>query len=82
MASPAAKRGNSPEAIFGRVLKTARMKRALSQDELGYRSGYHRTYISQLERGEKSPSLRTIVNLASTLKVRPSALLREIERFL
>ena len=85
MGSPAAaqpKRGKSPEAAFGKVLKTFRSKRALSQDELAHRSGYHRTYISQLERGEKSPSLRTIVNLAVTLKVKPSALLREVERLL
>jgi transcriptional regulator with XRE-family HTH domain len=31
-------------------------------------AGYHRTYIGQLERGEKSPSLRTISDLAEALK--------------
>jgi transcriptional regulator with XRE-family HTH domain len=52
----------------------------MSQDELAARSGYHRTYIGLLERGEKSPSLRTIFNLARTLKVSPSAIIRDTEK--
>lgn len=53
---------------------------AVSQEELAARAGYHRTYIGQLERGEKSPSLRTIFNLCSTLQVNPSVLIRRVER--
>ena len=70
----------SPEAAFGDVLRKARQLRKLSQDELGAKSGYHRTYIGQLERGEKSPSLRTIFNLAATLGVAPHFLVHETER--
>jgi transcriptional regulator with XRE-family HTH domain len=73
-------RGGSPEQVFGRVLRSVRESQALSQEELGFRSGYHRTYIGQLERGEKSASLRTIVNLAATLNIRPSLLIRRMER--
>jgi transcriptional regulator with XRE-family HTH domain len=70
----------SPEAAFGRVLRRIRKSRSVSQDVLGTRSGYHRTYIGQLERGEKSPSLRTLFNLAATLGVTPSEMVRRIER--
>jgi transcriptional regulator with XRE-family HTH domain len=70
----------SPEAGFGRILRQVRTERSLSQEELGFKSGYHRTYIGLLERGEKSPSLRTLFNLAATLKVSPSALVRRIEQ--
>jgi transcriptional regulator with XRE-family HTH domain len=70
----------SPEAAFGRVLRQIRTERSLSQEELGFKSGYHRTYIGLLERGEKSPSLRTLFNLAATLNVSPSTLVRNIER--
>jgi len=73
-------RSVSPETAFGRVLRAIRLSRSLSQDDLGAKSGYHRTYIGQLERGEKSPSLRTIFNLASTLEVTPAAIVREVER--
>jgi transcriptional regulator with XRE-family HTH domain len=72
----------SPEAAFGRVLVDIRQSKRLSQEEFGARSGYHRTYISQLERGLKSPSLRTIFNLAATLGVAPSDMIKDVERAL
>ena len=70
----------SPEVAFGRVLRALRREQGVSQDELGALSGYHRTYIGQLERGEKSPSLRTLFNLAGTLGVAPSKIIRDTER--
>ena len=73
-------RRTSPEIAFGRELRNLRLKRKISQEELGARSGYHRTYIGQLERGEKSPSLRTLFDLAATLGVLPSTLVRTIEK--
>jgi transcriptional regulator with XRE-family HTH domain len=60
--------------------RAGRRSHNLSQNALGYASGYHRTYISQLERGKKSPSLRTIFNLATTLDVLPSKLIKKVER--
>ena len=79
------KRGIAPEVRQSRdgvlrVLRDVRKSRSLSQDELGAKSGYHRTYIGQLERGEKSSSLRTIFSLAATLGVSPSEIVRESER--
>ncbi len=62
------------------MLRSVRESRDLSQEELAARAGYHRTYIGQLERGEKSPSLRTLFNLSTTLKVNPSMLIRRVER--
>jgi transcriptional regulator with XRE-family HTH domain len=70
----------SPEVAFGRILRDLRKSRSLSQDELAARSGYHRTYIGFLERGQKSPSLRTIFDLSATLNVSPSRLIRATER--
>jgi len=62
---------------FSQVLQQLRRDRGLSQEELGFASGYHRTYISLLERGLKSPSLRTIFELAKALKVEPSEVIIE-----
>ena len=70
----------SPEIAFGRVLRRIRRSREVSQDDLGAKSGYHRTYIGMLERGEKSPSLRTLFNLAATLGVAPSKMVEAAER--
>jgi transcriptional regulator with XRE-family HTH domain len=74
---------NSPRKLaeaFGAVLREARMERGLSQEDLGFESGYHRTYVSLLERGLKSPSLQTIFELARALNIQPSDLLTRIER--
>ena len=74
---PQEKRGL--ELLFGQLLQEIRKKRGLSQEELGFESGYHRTYISLLERGLKNPSLKTIFQLARALKIRPSEIIRRIE---
>ena len=70
----------SPEQAFGAILRMLRKKRRLSQEGLAAKSGYHRTYVGILERGEKSPSLRTLFNLAATLEVQPSDILQSVEK--
>ena len=56
---------------FAETLRAAREKAEISQEELAERAGLHRTYISQLERGMKSPSLDVIVALARGLRITP-----------
>jgi len=67
------------ERLFGQVLQKLRTERGLSQEELGFESDYHRTYISQLERGQKNLSLKAIFRLAEALGIRPSEMVRRIE---
>jgi transcriptional regulator with XRE-family HTH domain len=80
MGDTAKKRRPTPEQAFGRILREVRESRDLSQEALGFESGYHRTYIGLLERGRKSPSLRTIFQLARALRVSPSDLVNRAER--
>ena len=68
------------EEAFGHVLKDLRKASGFSQEELAFKSGYHPTYIGQLERGQKSPSLRTMMSLASALDTLGSEILRRIEK--
>ena len=56
---------------FAESLREARRQAKISQEELAERAGLHRTYISQLERGLKSPSLDVIVALARGLRITP-----------
>ena len=56
---------------FAESLREARGKAQISQEELAERAGLHRTYISLLERGLKSPSLDVIVLLAKGLRITP-----------
>lgn len=67
------------EATFGRVLRVLRQQKGLSQEELGFESGYHRTYVSLLERGLKSPSLQTVFNISKALTIETSELIKKVE---
>ena len=67
------------DRAFARVLKDLRAQSGLSQEALGDRTDLHRTYISQLERGLKSPSLRTIERLCSALGVGLSDMMAAVE---
>jgi transcriptional regulator with XRE-family HTH domain len=69
----------TPEKAFGKVLREIRQEHSLSQEDLGFESGYHRTYISLLERGRKSPSLNTVFQLAAALGVSPSEIVKRTE---
>jgi ribosome-binding protein aMBF1 (putative translation factor) len=69
----------SIENAFGGILRATRLDRGMSQEELAHISGYHRNYIGILERGEKSPSLRTLFNLGGALSISPSEMLSRVE---
>jgi transcriptional regulator with XRE-family HTH domain len=62
---------------FARSLRVRREQAGLTQEALADRSGLDRTYVSQLERGLKSPTLNTIESVANTLGVAAATLLRE-----
>ena len=79
MQRPSSSGGRKRERAFGRVLQEIRKDRGLSQEQLGFDSGYHRTYISFLERGKKNPTLATVFDLAETLRVPAWELVRKVE---
>lgn len=70
----------SVDELFGLVLQQFRKEKGLSQEGLGFESGYHRTYISLLERGKRSPTLKTIFQLAKALNVEPSEIMGRIQK--
>lgn len=70
----------STTEAFGEVLRELRLGASLSQEALAHECGLHRTYISALELGHHSPSLDTLFMLAGALGVRPSELVRRVER--
>ncbi|MBM3501310.1 MAG: helix-turn-helix transcriptional regulator [Armatimonadetes bacterium] len=63
------------DKAFAAVLRDLRTRAGLSQEELGELTDLHRTYISQLERCLKSPSLRTLTRLAAALGVSVSEMM-------
>jgi len=69
-----------PEKAFGEALRETRRERGISQMDLYSASGIDRTYISAVERGVQSPTIRMIARFAKHLKVRPSDLVLRMER--
>ena len=69
------------EIAFGIVLRRLRNERKLSQEELAEISGFHRTYISLLERGEKSPSLNTLHRFSDSLSISLKELISQVEKY-
>jgi len=70
----------SPEALFGEEVTRLRKRLGVSQEELAFRAEVHRTYISQLERGLKSPTLSVILKLSRAMKASASSLVAAVER--
>jgi transcriptional regulator with XRE-family HTH domain len=54
---------------FGVVLRRLRNEKGMSQEELANISGFHRTYLSLLERGLKTPSLETLRKISQGLEI-------------
>jgi transcriptional regulator with XRE-family HTH domain len=68
-----------PQEAFGQVLREFRTARGVSQLRLAQLSHLDRTYISLLERGERQPSLTTMINLAKALDMSLVGLTKAVE---
>jgi transcriptional regulator with XRE-family HTH domain len=68
------------DQVLGRVLAETRHRAGLSQEALAARAKVHPTYISQLERGLKSPTVRVLLLIANACGVHASDVLRDVER--
>ena len=53
----------------GNRIKELRNKLGISQEELGFRSGVHRTYIASLEVGNRNVSITTLEKIVVALEV-------------
>lgn len=63
--------------IFAKNVRELRLSKQLSQEELADTCGLHRTYISDIERGNRNVSIDNIEKIAKGLNVNPSVLLEE-----
>jgi transcriptional regulator with XRE-family HTH domain len=67
------------EAV-GAEITRLRVDRGWSQLKLAHDLGYTERYIGQLERGAKSPTLRTLADLAKAFSTEVSTIIRAAER--
>jgi len=70
---------NGPERAFGMALREFRKATGISQEQFALDGGFDRTYISLLERGISSPTIRALFKLAQMLQVAPSEVVRRTE---
>lgn len=71
-----------PEVAFGIVLRKLRKQRELSQEVLAHESGLERNYISLLELGRNSASIKTLFKLTPVLGVSVSEFMQQVESVL
>ncbi|MCL4366706.1 helix-turn-helix domain-containing protein [Patescibacteria group bacterium] len=60
---------------FGQNLRKLRQEKEWTQEELADKAGMHFTYIGQIERGVRNPSLINLYKLAKALNVSAGKLL-------
>lgn len=64
---------------FGQRVQQLRKAAGLTQEQLAERAGLHPTFISNVERAYRVPSVPTLLRLASALQVRPGAIVDDLD---
>ena len=61
--------------LLGENVRRYRKLRGMTQEQLALDAGMERSYVSDLERGTRNPTVRALGRLAEALRVDPNALL-------
>ena len=61
--------------IFGQRIRGLRKAKNISKEKLSYDTGFHRTYIGMIERGERNISLTNMAVFAKVFEINLSQLL-------
>lgn len=63
---------------FGQRIRQLLKSRGLSQENLAFSAGVHRTYVGMIERGEKNITLSNIRKMADAFGISVSELLKDL----
>jgi transcriptional regulator with XRE-family HTH domain len=66
--------------LIGEVLRAARLRAGMTQEELAYAAGVDRTYISGLEHNHKSPTIDTLADLCWAIGVTVTEVVSKAEK--
>ena len=69
-----------PDQAFGQALRSLRTKRKWTQTDLALRADVDRNYVSLIELGRNSPSVRMVFRLCDALDITPSDMIKDVER--
>ncbi|WP_221796203.1 helix-turn-helix domain-containing protein [Aquisediminimonas sediminicola] len=60
---------------LGRNIKRLRLEKGWSQEAFAFEAGIHRTYVSDIERGARNPTITIVEKLAKPFGIKPGMLL-------
>lgn len=63
---------------IGRNIRKFRKERHLRQEDLAEKTGLSANYIGMVERGEKTPSLETLIRIINALQVSADVILSDV----
>lgn len=69
----------SARQIFARNIRLARKVLGMSQEDMAEASGLHRTYVGDVERGERNISIDNMEKMAKAVKKSLAELVLEID---
>ena len=72
--------GDVVDQALGQALRKLRTERGWSQADLALRVDMDRNYLSLIELGRSSPSVRMLMRLCTALDVRAADVLKDVER--
>jgi transcriptional regulator with XRE-family HTH domain len=57
------------QKVLGQSIRKHRVRLDLTQEQLSEKSQMHRTYLADIERGKRNPSIETVRRLAQALEI-------------
>jgi len=73
-------KGTNIRIAFGKTVQELRLDRNISQEKLAELGDLDRSYISEIENGDKTASIVTVYKIALALDMKPSRLMQEMEK--
>lgn len=67
---------------FGDTIRDLRKKKGLSQEDLCHLAEISRSFLSEIERGVKQPTISTLFVLAENLGVKAATIVSKVEKSL
>lgn len=74
------KEGKSEKLKIGTKIRNLRQKRKYTIEDLATKTGVSKSLLSEIESGEVSPPIATLINLATALKTRMAYFFDEVEK--
>lgn len=69
---------NHFDQAVANVIRKFREGKGFSQEEVAWKADLHRTYISQLERGLKSATMKTLFKISTELEIEFDVFTKEV----